>query len=135
MGYSGTISTAVGWWDSKTDVSLYNSSTSNLIVVANNYGYTSWDGQSDYGWDNNNYFLYSTLKFNRYHTDGYISSGNQLRLNLVAAHEFGHSLWLDHNMTDFVMMFGGDVWNAYLQNNSLANGPAFDDINGMNSIY
>lgn len=63
--------------------------------MAADYGYTSWDGttQRNYYTDTN-YIYAAYISLNRYHTDSYISSGNQLRLNLVTAHEFGHALGL-----------------------------------------
>lgn len=135
-GYSGAISTATGWWDSKTDVSLTGQSNGNISVMAADYGYTSWDGitQSNSYTDTKTYYA-AYISLNRYHTDGYISSGNTLRLTLVTAHEFGHALGLSHAISGFPMMFGADVWNAYQENNSLANGPTQDDIDGINSIY
>lgn len=136
VGYSGAISTSVGWWNSKTDAYLYGESDGAISVMAADYGVTSWDGTTQRNWHaSSNYYYAAYISLNRYFTDEYIAEGNQLRLNLVTAHEFGHALGLNHATYNFPIMFGSDVWTAYLNNNSLANGPTTDDINGINSIY
>jgi len=124
------IQNSAQWWTDKTDIDLIRDSSSQINALVYDYGYTSWDGLSymNPGW--NSTFQYGNFQLNYYFTKDYSS----LHIQLVAAHEFGHELSLNH-VSSYVMMYGSDVWYAYQQNSDLANGPQQDDINGINNRY
>lgn len=138
VSYSSEVTDAAYWWSSLTDANLYSSSSANVSVVASDYGYTSWDGQTSRSYTTNwlgtQTYTSATQKLNRYFTDSY-DMNNPLRLKLVIAHEFGHVLGLNH-VGGYHMMYGSDVWVAYQNNMSLGvNGPTYDDFNGVNALY
>ena len=124
------IEGAARWWTDLTDVTLPRQSSNKITVYEYDYGVTDWDGIAyvQPGW--NSTFQSGNMQLNSYFTRYY----PDLRIKLVAAHEFGHLLSLAH-VSAYVMMYGNDVWEAYLRNNALANGPQPDDIAGVNARY
>lgn len=129
--YVAPIQNAASMWYNSTHVYLTQGGSNVITVYAYGYGNTGWDGVSfmNPSWTSSTY-TYGTIQLNRTYADSY----SDLHKKLVTCHEFGHELGLAH-VSSYVMMYKSDVWNAYLSNNSLANSPAQDDINGVNSLY
>lgn len=129
--YSDSVNQTRYWWNSKTEVYLYSSSSSAAEVRAYDYGYQSWDGQTSTTYNSSTKtIINSIVRMNRYYTDNY----EQLHMNLVMAHEFGHLIGLGHSYF-YSMMYYADVWNSYQHNSDLQYGPVNDDITGVNLIY
>lgn len=124
------IEGAAKWWSDLTDVTLPRQSANKITVYEYDYGVTGWDGIAyvQPGW--NSTFQSGNFQLN----DSFTQHDPDLRVKLVAAHEFGHLLSLAHVPND-VIMYGQDVWLAYLRHNALANGPQPDDIAGVNARY
>lgn len=130
-GYVNSVQDAANMWYNNSSINLTRGNSGAITVQAGYYGNTGWDGQSSMNpsWSSSTYTSgYSTL--NRSYMDGY----SALRRQLVICHELGHELSLKH-VNSYVMMYENDVWTAYLNNSSLSDKPAQDDINGVNKKY
>ncbi|WP_432405079.1 matrixin family metalloprotease [Wukongibacter sp. M2B1] len=134
--YSSEINNAADMWSDNTNVNLWDASDFTgphpywTDVVADEYGYVGWDGSSSMspGWGQT--YNIGTIELN----ETYISDYGFARIKLVTCHEFGHILGLDH-VDSYTMMYGNDVWDAWLENTDLLHSPDQDDIDGVNSIY